>query len=254
MFFISCILFIYAPYPYISQNGRMDGHVDLYIHHGGRWVREPLLDYVGGRVHILEDFDIESFDILTILNVYKQQFNNANLQHLYVLEPNMGMSDGGLYLVDDNNRIRNILRKINVDTYVLEFYDNHEVVAPILTSYINLRENLDKVSPSSKDTLDALPGFEGQTRFLNTRNSRVGEDINLDTSNSEGNEKGEKGNDTDSDDDSDVSEETKEVANNIEIPQKISHPVKFNVDYQRPYFLLGITFSYVDYVRDSIAK
>ena len=228
--------------------------MDLYIHHGGRWVREPLLDYVGGRVHILEDFDIESLDILTILNVCKQQFNYANLQHLYVLQPDMSMSDGGLYLVDDNDGIRKILSKINVDIDVFEFYDNHEVVALIFTSNINLRANPNKVLPSSEDKLDALPGFEGQPRFLNTRNSRVGEDINLDTSNNEGSEESEEGSDTDLDDGSYLSEETTEVANNVEIPPKISHPIKFNVDDQRPYFLLGMTFSYVDDVRDSIAK
>ena len=72
MLFISCILFIYAPYPCISQNGGMVGQVDFYIHHGRRGEREPLLDYIGGRIHILEDFDIEALDILTILNVYKQ--------------------------------------------------------------------------------------------------------------------------------------------------------------------------------------
>ena len=27
-------------------------------------MREPLLTYVGGRVHILEDYDIESLDIV----------------------------------------------------------------------------------------------------------------------------------------------------------------------------------------------
>ena len=46
--------------------------MDIYIHdHEGKWVREPLL-YVRGRVHIVEEFDIESLDILTILNVHKQ--------------------------------------------------------------------------------------------------------------------------------------------------------------------------------------
>ena len=43
---------------------------------------------------------------------------------------------------------------------MFEFYDNHEFAAPIFTSNINLRENPDKASPSSKDKLNALPGFE----------------------------------------------------------------------------------------------
>ena len=71
------------------QNGIMEGHVDIYMHdHEGKWMREPLL-YVRGSVHIVEEFDIESLDILTILNVYNQQLKYVNLQYLYVLKPDM---------------------------------------------------------------------------------------------------------------------------------------------------------------------
>ena len=49
----------------------MEGHVDLYIHHGGRCVRDPMLNYVGGSVHMLEEFDVEYLDIIAIQNVYK---------------------------------------------------------------------------------------------------------------------------------------------------------------------------------------
>ena len=47
----------------------MEGHADLYIHHGGRCVKEPMLNYVGGSVHILEEFDVEYLDIIAIQNV-----------------------------------------------------------------------------------------------------------------------------------------------------------------------------------------
>ena len=38
--------------------------MDLYIYHGGKWVNKPRLNYVGGNVHILKDFEIENVDIL----------------------------------------------------------------------------------------------------------------------------------------------------------------------------------------------
>ena len=37
--------------------------VDLYIHHGGTWVREPRLSYEGGKVLMVEDFEIDHLDI-----------------------------------------------------------------------------------------------------------------------------------------------------------------------------------------------
>ena len=42
---------------------RMEGNVNLYMHYGGKWVNEPRLNYVGGRVHILEDFETKNVDI-----------------------------------------------------------------------------------------------------------------------------------------------------------------------------------------------
>ena len=113
---------------------------------------------------------------------------------------------------------------------MLEFYDNHDVCAPIDGPTINLGAKPDKVSSSSEEELDTLLGFEGYLRFLNAQNNRVGEDINPYTSDSEGNEMGEEGSNINLDDDSNVSEETKKVVNNVEIPLEISHLVKFNVD------------------------
>ena len=46
--------------------------VDLYIHHGGIWVLEPSLSYVGGKILIVEDFEIDHLDIESIHNVYKE--------------------------------------------------------------------------------------------------------------------------------------------------------------------------------------
>ena len=50
---------------------KMDDVVDLYIHHGRTWVLEPRLSYVGGRVLIVEDFEIDHLDITSIHNMYK---------------------------------------------------------------------------------------------------------------------------------------------------------------------------------------
>ena len=37
-------------------NGNMEGHVNIYLHHGGRWHMDHVLSYVRGHVHIIEDF------------------------------------------------------------------------------------------------------------------------------------------------------------------------------------------------------
>ena len=50
--------------------------MDLYMHYGEKGVNEPRLNYVGDRVHILEDLETENIDILTIENVYKTQLNH----------------------------------------------------------------------------------------------------------------------------------------------------------------------------------
>ena len=41
---------------------RMEEVVDLYIHHGGIWLLEPRLSYVGGMVLIVKDFEIDHLD------------------------------------------------------------------------------------------------------------------------------------------------------------------------------------------------
>ena len=51
---------------------RMEKVVDLYVHHGGTWVLEPSLGYVGRKVLIVEDFEIDHLDIAFIHNVYKE--------------------------------------------------------------------------------------------------------------------------------------------------------------------------------------
>ena len=133
------------------------------------------------------------------------------------------MSIFNIYLIDDNKDIKKILSKINVDTNVLDFFDNHEISVPIYALNIHLATAPEMFAPSSENELDAPPDF------LNTQNSMVGKDINHDTSDSEASEEGEEGSDANSND-SCVSKETKEIANNVEIPPKRSHPIKSIID------------------------
>ena len=37
----------------------------------------------------------------------------------------------GIFLVHDDNEIRKVLSKINLDSYVVEFFANHEINAPV---------------------------------------------------------------------------------------------------------------------------
>ena len=83
----------------------MEGHVDVYLHHGGRWIMDPLLSYVGGDVHIVEDFDVDFLSIISVKDVYKSQLGHKNVEHTYVLEPGMEMNEG-IFLVRDDNGIR----------------------------------------------------------------------------------------------------------------------------------------------------
>ena len=40
----------------------------IYLHHGIRWHMNPILSYVGGHVHIIEDFDVD-FLFLSMLKM-----------------------------------------------------------------------------------------------------------------------------------------------------------------------------------------
>lgn len=44
----------------------MDGYVDIYLHHTGKWEMEPNLSYVGGELHIIERFDTTFLLILSV--------------------------------------------------------------------------------------------------------------------------------------------------------------------------------------------
>ena len=48
----------------------MDGCLDVYLHHGDRWIMDPLLRYVRD-VHIEEEFDVDFLSIINVKDVYK---------------------------------------------------------------------------------------------------------------------------------------------------------------------------------------
>ena len=75
--------------------------MDVYLHHGGRWIMDPILSYVGGDVHIVEDFDISFLSIISVEDVYKSHLGYKNA-HIYVLEPRMEMHEGIFLILDDN--------------------------------------------------------------------------------------------------------------------------------------------------------
>ena len=45
--------------------------MDVYLHHGGRWIMDLVLHYVGGNIHIVEDFDVDFLSIINAKDVYK---------------------------------------------------------------------------------------------------------------------------------------------------------------------------------------
>ena len=62
----------------------------------------------------------------------------------------------------------------------MEFFADHDIDAPIYALYINLVENQDINAPLLEDGDDHQP-----SGLLNTQTSKVGEEINFDTSESE---------------------------------------------------------------------
>ena len=71
----------------------MDGHVDVYLHHGGNLVTEPKLKYLGGGVHIVEDFDIDFFIYYNYQRCLQKKLGYKNVEHAYVLEPSINMNE-----------------------------------------------------------------------------------------------------------------------------------------------------------------
>ena len=72
----------------------MDGHIDVYLHHGGTLVTEPELKYIGGDVQIVEDFDIDFLSIITVKYFNKKNLVYKNVKHVYyVLELGMNMNE-----------------------------------------------------------------------------------------------------------------------------------------------------------------
>ena len=104
----------------------MEEHADVYLHHGGRWIMDHVLSYVGGDVHIVEDFDVDFLSIISVKDVNKSQLGYMNVEHIYVLESGMEMNEV-FFLVQDDNGIRKVMSKINSETYVVEFFANHEI-------------------------------------------------------------------------------------------------------------------------------
>ena len=119
---------------------------------------EPSLSYVGKKVLIVENFEIDHLDVASIHNVYKEQLNYENVEILYVMELGLSITEG-LYLVEDNDAIMKILSKMNGDTDVLEFFANHDIDSLIHAPSIHSIENQDINAPSLEDGIDEPNGL-----------------------------------------------------------------------------------------------
>ena len=114
----------------------MEGKVDLHLHHGGSWVGAPELNYVGGDVFILDNFDVDYLTIITVKDVYRQELGYINVKQVYVLQPGKDMNKKGLFLVQDDRDIRRLLSLINKETSVLKFFATHEIDEAVLVEDI----------------------------------------------------------------------------------------------------------------------
>ena len=122
-------------------NGSMEGHADVYLHHSSRCIMDHVLSYVGGDVHIIENFDVDFMSIISVKNVYKSLLGYKNVENIYVLELGMEMNEG-IFLILDDNGIRKVLSKKNSNTNVLEFFANHKIDA-LAFSHLTISYEID---------------------------------------------------------------------------------------------------------------
>ena len=86
--------------------------MDLHFHHGGSWVVAQEISYVGGKVFILDKFDVNYLITITIKDVYRQELSYVNVKQVYVLKPGKDMNQG-LFLLQDDEDIRRLPSLIN---------------------------------------------------------------------------------------------------------------------------------------------
>lgn len=103
--------------------------VDLHFNFGGTWRnKDGELEYDGGDVDILSNFDIDYLCYSDIKERYIKHLGLAELESIFVLQPGKELSDG-LLLVDDDESIRKVLYHINQVSWAteLQFYAKHDV-------------------------------------------------------------------------------------------------------------------------------
>ena len=226
--------------------------MDIYLHHGARWHMDLVLSYVGGHVHIIEDFDADFLSIINVKDVYKSKLGYKNVEHIYVLEPRTNINEG-LLLVQDDNEIRKVLSKINADTYVLEFFTNHEIDALVFA------QNILAISYEIDPPIEESGSTDNDAQFLDINELAENDEVESNDSEDDVAHKSNEDNDADSEE----SKEKNESANNDssllmsdyeEVPIERKHLAHFNIEDQRPYFSLGMAFANAAKVRESITK
>ena len=157
-----------------------------------------------------------------------------NVERIYVLEPRMNMN--GLYSVQDDHGIKEILSKINAGIDVVEFFANREIDALVFAQ--------DILTMSYDPTLDE----SGATNEVNDHDNgnqlayNLNEDVEINFNHSD-----RHANEEDNEDESDDNDGN-------EIPNERKELVCFNIDDQRPYFSLDMTFSNAFIARESISR
>ncbi|KAH6767404.1 hypothetical protein C2S52_018387 [Perilla frutescens var. hirtella] len=87
--------------------------VDLHFNFGGTWINNNgKLEYDGGDVDILSNFDLDYLCYVDIKERYVKHIGIAEIKNIYVLEPGKDLT-GGLLLVDDDESIKKVLYHIN---------------------------------------------------------------------------------------------------------------------------------------------
>ena len=101
---------------------------------------------------------------------YKSQLGYKNVEHIYVLELGMEINEG-LFLIQDDNEIRNVPSKINSDTNVLEFFANHEIDAPIFA------QDMLTISYKMNPPIGESRPIENDVQFLNVNEVTEGYEV-----------------------------------------------------------------------------
>ena len=155
----------------------MDRRVNINFHFGGQWAMNPNLQYLGGDVDVVPNFDPDYMCYEDILFRYKNGLGFINVKNIFVRKPGKDL-EKGLYLVNDDDSIRRTLYYISKYSWVseLDFYAQCEIDEPMFAPVVlplpapEIHASPEIQTQSTQSTDEANVG-DGQ---LPTQCSRVG--------------------------------------------------------------------------------